>query len=334
MSVENEEMSKEMMDQYNAAFADAAGGVDQGDAPVAEEAATPEEAQEQPAQEPVEAAAEATETAQEPAQADEKPAVAAGDDDQKIEAEKTEPTDEEKADAALELQRLKSWEGRLKKQAAEQKAREDAMAAAEAARLSASTTATDETPSNTAEQSVADVANQVADGTLTPAQAMQQVSADFGEDFVKMIQVMVAAQAAEASGKVIAEVKGKVDGIAQHIASDAELKHFERIETAHPDFNQIRVSPEFAAFVEQADSDLQRIANGGTAKEVIQLLKTYKTAQQAAAKKATPPAEPDGVDAAAGVRSSGGMKLPAETTGSDNYADAFAEAAASAAKRN
>jgi hypothetical protein len=340
MATENDTEDNALQAQYNAAFNEAApdanapaDALDAGDAALDED-------QEQAATAQAEAAAEPGETDPAAAQTDAKAAEAAGDDDQTKPADKAEPTAEEVADAALEVQRLKSWEGRLKKKEAEQKARDEADDAEAARRLAASTGAGVDEVDPATQKAVGAVAEQVADGTLTVAQAMQQISADFGEDFVKMIKVMVASEAAEVSTKAAASVKTEVDSLAKSLAAAAEQAHFEKIEAAHPDFNDVRMDPAFAAFVEAADPENQRIASSGNAREVIKLVKTFKASQSAApvpttapAEKAKPAAvpEPDGVDAATGVRS-GGLQLPAEKVVNDDYDSAFAEAAAMGSK--
>jgi len=340
MSAENDAEDNALQAQYNAAFAEAA--PDSGEQAQALDAgdSSPEEGQEQVATEQAEPAAESRETDQAQTQTEAQAADAADDAVQAKAAEKAEPTAEEAADAALEVQRLKSWEGRLKKQAAEQKAREDAADAEAARRLATATGEASADDALTPKEAVGAIAEQVADGTLSVAEARKQIAADFGEDFVKMIQVMVAAQAAEVSSKAAASVKTEVDSIAKSLATAAEQAHFEKIEAAHPDFNDVRMDPAFAAFVEAADPDNQRIANSGSAREVIKLVKTFKASQAAApaptpapAAKAKPaPApEPEGVDAATGVRS-GGLQLPAEKATNDDYDSAFAEAAAMGSK--
>lgn len=330
MSVENEVEDKEVMDQYNAAFDDASGGAEQGEPAAAEEAIASEEGQSQAVEAQAEPVAEVTEAGPVDANVEAEAAKTTTDPVQETAAETPAPTEAEAADAALEIQRLKSWEGRLKKQAAEQKAREEAIEAEAATRLAKANTELAALGNPALEQAVGSVADQVADGTLSVKQAMEQVSADFGDDFIRMIKVIVSAQAAEESGKAVAEVKGKVEGLANNLALDAERSHFERIEQAHPDFQAIRQDPAFAQFIDAADPDLQRIAQGGTAKEVIQLVKAYKT-QAAQAAKPVKAAEPEGVDAAAGVRS-GSLQLPTPTGGNDDYDSAFAEAAAMGTK--
>lgn len=340
MSTENDAEDQVLLDQYNAAFAEATPGPGEQAATLDAGEAALDEGSEQATSEQAELASESRESDQAEAKTEINEAEKPGDAVQAAAAEKPEPTAEEVADAALEVQRLKSWEGRLKKQAAEQKSRDDAEESARAARLASTTTETPGDDALTPKEAVGAIAEQVADGTLSVAEARKQIAADFGEDFVKMIQVMVAAQAAEVSNKAAASVKSEVDGIAKSLATVAEQAHFEKIEAAHPDFNDVRMDPAFAAFVEASDPENQRIASNGNAREVIKLVKTFKASQVAApvptpapAEKAKPAAapEPEGVDAATGVRS-GGLQLPVEKTVNDDYDSAFAEAAAMGSK--
>jgi hypothetical protein len=269
---------------------------------------------------------------------------AAGAKDSAEAATETEPAvaieDEpakQPADLDKEVQRLKSWEGRLKAMEAKLKAagadtpEEQTEAVAEAIEKSADTT---DTPAD--EEKVEQIAEQVEDGQISVEQAMKQLSDDFGDDFVRMIEAIATAKAREAGSQVVGELKGTVDEIIGDIVDTKAKAHFEKIADAHPDFNQVGESEEFKAFIESMpDEDkgaaLDTIANG-SAKSIIKLLNDFKAANKAggdAAPELTEAKESivdevseDQMDAAEGVRSSG-MKLPDQPQKADDYASAW-----------
>lgn len=239
------------------------------------------------------------------------------------------------ADMDKEIQRLKSWEGRLKAMEAKLKAagadteEEQTEAVAEAIEKSADTT---DTPAD--EEKVEQIAEQVEEGEISVEQAMKQLSDDFGDDFVRMIEAIATAKAREAGSQVVGELKGTVDEIIGDIVDTKTKAHFERIVDAHPDFNEIGESEEFKAFVEAMPDDQKgaalEVIAGGTAKQIIKLLNDFKAAApQAKGEELTQAAESivdevseDQMDAAEGVRSSG-MKLPDAPQKADDYASAW-----------
>jgi len=240
-------------------------------------------------------------------------------------------------DMDKEVQRLKSWEGRLKAMEAKLKAagadtpEEQTEAVAEAIEEAADTT---DTPAD--EEKVEQIADQVEQGAISPEQAMKQLSEDFGEDFVRMIEAIATAKAREAGTQVVGELKGTVDEIIGDIVDTKAKAHFERIAEAHPDFNEIGESEEFKTFIESMPEEgkgaaLETIANG-SAKAIVKLLNDFKAANKAggdatpelteAAESIVDEVSEDQMDAAEGVRSSG-MKLPDQPQKSDDYASAW-----------
>lgn len=259
----------------------------------------------------------------------------------------TEGSDEA-MDMAKEIQRLKSWEGRLKAMEAKLKAagadseEEQTEAVAEAIEKAADAA---DTPAD--EEKVEQIAEMVEEGDLSVQQAMKQLAEDFGDEFVKMIEAIATAKAREAGVKAVdekvGEIKGTVDEIIADITDTKAKAHFEKIADAHPDFQEIGDSEEFKAYIESMPEEvrgqaLDVIANGN-AKEIINLLNSFKQANAQGAKAgAEQPAElteatesivdevtdDSAMDAAEGVRSSG-MKLPEQPQKSDDYASAWDE---------
>ena len=133
-----------------------------------------------------------------------------------------EPGDEPEPgmDMEKEKQRLKSWEGRLKAMEAKLKAAgadakeeqgeepvsQKAEAMAEAIEQSADQA---DTPADA--DALQNLADQVESGDITPEEAMKVMSSDFGDDFVKMIEVITAAKAKDIAMKAVDEMRWTVD---------------------------------------------------------------------------------------------------------------------------
>lgn len=224
-------------------------------------------------------------------------------------------------DMDKEVQRLKSWEGRLKAMQAKLDAAgakgEDEQTEAVSEAIEKAADAAD-TPADA--EAVGQIAEQVESGELTAEQAMKQLAEDFGDDFVKMIEAIAVSKAKEAGAGAAAErfeeVNKSVEAIINDIVDTKAKSHFETIATAHPDFNDIGNSPEFATWVESlpdADqAEAKRVATAGSAKEIIKLLDGYKAAAQQPKADAEQPmdlANESAMDDAEGVRSTG-MRLP------------------------
>lgn len=247
------------------------------------------------------------------------------------EGAEADPAAVAQAPAGKEEQRLKSWEGRLKKMEAELNQRQLNNPAELAEQFE--NAAEQATSSGNPELGAAaqQAATQIEDGSISAEQAMKQLSEDFGADFVKLIETVVSAKAAEvghrAANESMAPVNERMQSIISHIKDDTERNHFERIAEAFPDFDEIRQSPDFMKFIQAGGASRQSVADGGGTREVLRLLKDYKAQ---AARSASPTAGPKpvsqgSVDAASGVRSRA-MSLPAEPVGAEDFAGAWNEA--------
>lgn len=243
-----------------------------------------------------------------------------------------EPAVEPALDIEKETQRLKSWEGRLKALQAKldaagaSSAEEKTEAVSEAIEKAADAA---DTPAD--EERVEQIAEHVESGEMTAEQAMKQLAEDFGDDFVKMIEAIAVSKAREAGSSVAEQRFGEVNKTVEEIINDiVDTKakaHFEKIAEAHPDFNEIANSEEFARWVEsmpQAEQDeAKRVATSGSAREIIALLNDYKKGQEPVAEQEVDLAQSDAMDAAEGVRSTG-MRLPQEPKAAeDDYLGAW-----------
>jgi hypothetical protein len=240
-----------------------------------------------------------------------------------------EPTDPK------DIQRQKSWEGRLKAKEAELKAREDAL-------KSGKTGEPDEAGEDPAEEAsepqvteaLEDAVEAVESGDMTFDQAMATLSNDFGPDFAKMLGVLITSKASEIAGKMVDEktgaVKGELDGLVGELVSEKEKQHYESISEAHPDFVEVAGSPEFKQYIDnlpEADKAAAlNVIGNGNAKQINALLTTYKnsSAEESTEDAKTEATEPDesAMSAAEGVRSKG-MKIPEKPAQADDYEAAW-----------
>lgn len=207
-------------------------------------------------------------------------------------------------DIEKEIQRLKSWEGRLKAREAELKSREAGVA-------------TGEMPASDAVQAVEQVADAVASGQSMD-DALDQIEADFGPEFVQALTALVSAQAARVVDEKVGVVNSDVASLIDALKNDRQREHFEIIAEKHPDFMEVGTSPEFMDWVKQKGEEAQNIVNVGSARQVCALLSEFKKG----ANKGDPTE-----DGAVSVPSrSGGLRLPTKPASSDDYLSAWEDA--------
>ena len=193
-----------------------------------------------------------------------------------------------------DLQRQKSWEGRLRK-------REEELAAREAALGSGN----GEVPAAADDAEIAEI--------------RQRLTEDFGDEFVGMISKLAAYEARKLAAE---DFDSKLNPIQQTIAQAIqdvhaafESMHFGAIADAHENFQDIINSPEFGAYINGLSGDEQEAAQavleGGTPKQVIGLLNAYKESlEQKAEQVDSDTSVDDALDAAEGVRGSSPVQLP------------------------
>lgn len=251
-----------------------------------------------------------------------------------------------------ELQRMKSWEGRLRAKERELAAREEAMkasaqppqaseqpktgeaevnqdAASEAIEQAAEKMAADGDTAGA--QAVGEVADKVESGEMTAEQAMKMLSEDFGEDFVGSIRTLVNSLVKDVAGKEIGRLDGTINKMISEITDERARSHFEAIADAHPDFNEIpqeKVESYIASLPEEKRGDAQQAVTKGTTRQVIKFLNDMK-----AWEKSQSSGQDEQVDSAAestmiadaeGVRSTG-LRLPTQPSRSDDYDQAWNE---------
>lgn len=210
------------------------------------------------------------------------------------------------ADLAKEIQRLKSWEGRLKARDAGPKADPlgDGME-----------TEFEDTGESPAEEAGEQAAQKLQG--MDPDEALRTLANDFGDDFAQMLSAVIEAKVAQSS----ASVSQSVDQIIDDIVDTRARQHFETIADAHPDFMDVANNPDFKAFT-AANPAAAKTVETGSARDICKLLASYKAS--AAAKTAPDQASEDDMDAAEGVRSTG-LRLPTQPGSSKDYAGAWDE---------
>lgn len=257
-------------------------------------------------------------------------------------AEPAEPAEADPASVAVviapevdpkDVAREKSWEGRLKAREVELKAREEALKAREEAAGGKNSTdkesGEDETPAHEAGETgqveaLEGAAEAVESGEMTVDEAMKTLASDFGDELPRILSILIDAKATEIAGKTADERMGtvnqKIDSIVSEIVDDKARGHFEAIADAHPDFMDVAKSPEFKSYLDAMAPDekmaAQKVVDSGSARQIIRLLNAFK-----ASKNVDEPSQ--AMDAAEGVRSSGGLKIPAKPAASQSYQEAW-----------
>jgi len=189
-----------------------------------------------------------------------------------------------------DIQRQKSWEGRLRKREEELAAREAAMG---------NQPAMVDSPIDNAEVQA----------------AIDELTADFGDRFVGLIQLIAKSEAGKVASTGLDEklspLQQMVDEAIQNVDEAFKGLHFGAIAEAHEDFEEIIGSPEFAAFIEGLSGEDRAIAeqtlNAGSPKQVIALLSGFKDSLKA---QQGGDSMEDALDAAEGVRGSSPVSLP------------------------
>lgn len=163
-----------------------------------------------------------------------------------------------------EVQRRKSWEGRLRKREEELNAKASELEAAKAA-----------LPAPASEDIAAVVAS---------------LNNDFGEDFVSRLLSIIKAEAGTAADAAAGKIHGEVEGLAKSIQAALQGMHESAILDAHPDLDDIVSSDAFKQWLSGKDEDKRSSAEAvlqhGMWPQVIRLVQTYKDETKA-------PAEPE-----------------------------------------
>lgn len=265
-------------------------------------------------------------------------------EDHELSEEPAEPSTAE-PDDPKDSQRQKSWEGRLRAAEEDLKAREEALRAREESAKTREEPAQEVEPAQdeqaSASEAVEQVAEQVESGELTAEQAIKALSDDFGDEFAKMISVLINAKAAEAASKVADEKVGSinkaVEDLISGISDDKARGHFEAIADAHPDFMEMSGGEQMKSYLaglpDEERAAAEQVVERGSARQIIKLLDAVKAAAPVEPKEPDEPEEIQAVadperdaamDAAEGVRSSG-LKLPEKPGKGDDYESAWSE---------
>ena len=242
-----------------------------------------------------------------------------------------------------DLQRQRSWEGRLRAREA-QLAAKQAELEAMAAKLQGGSQPIQradggevedellETPQHEASEgaeteAVENAAEQLEQGKPVDA-VLQSLRDDFGDDFVSAIEQLVNAKAAAIAEKLVGEKVGNMDGALKDVMASIEDRdaraHFQTIAKAHPDFMEVAngesMQQYLAGLPEAERAAAEQVIDGGTAEDVIALIEAVKghwQPQEAAH-------DEEAMANAEGVRSNA-LKLPEKPAKADDYENAWAE---------
>lgn len=207
---------------------------------------------------------------------------------------------------AKEVQRLKSWEGRLKARDAELKAREaGGGSGGDGADMAEAVT----------------VAAEAVEQGAELDDVMATLSADFGTDFMeaigKLIEAKASAIAERVAGEKVNPVMGTVEQLIGSLTDERQRNHFEAIADRHPDFNEVASNPAFQEWVSQQGEAAQSVVEGGSARQVIALLDQFKAAAGGEDMAA--------MQAAESVPARRGLSLPKQPAAADDYEAAWKE---------
>lgn len=156
--------------------------------------------------------------------------------------------------------------------------------------------------------------------------ARAALTEDFGPEFVTQLEAFIKEVCSGAVSGEIGTLAGTVQGVIDTLQTERQQQHFQTIADAHADFMEIVESPAFkewlASHGDPEKSDLQRVVESGSAKEIIAMLSKFKASKEATD---APAINDDELDNAEGVRSSG-LRLPPQPAESQDYAAAWNEA--------
>lgn len=225
-----------------------------------------------------------------------------------------EPVEQEMAEerSPEDIQREKSWEGRLRKKEEELAAREAAMSA---------------------EPKLAE-GGDVNDAEIEEIRA--KLAEDFGPEFVSMIDKLACHAAKKFAGSDldgrVNPINARIDEAIAEVTEAFNKMHFGAIADAYEDFQEIIASPEFQMYVDALPEGTKESAlsvlENGTSGQVVRLLKQFKDHLDAATSKEEPAAGDDpALEAAEGVRGSAPVSLPVRSPvgEEDEYKSAWSQ---------
>lgn len=183
----------------------------------------------------------------------------------------------------------KSWNGRLNARDTELKARAEELAEREKA-----------------------VAAREAVLPMDYQEAVAFIADNYGEELVSAIAGIAIGASKGAASESSAELVGKIDGLLADVRSGFNAVHEEMISSVHEDFMDIAQSDQFKTYIdglpEEERAAAMQVIQEGSPRQVIRLLTTFKTAlqSQGAGQGQGEKYDTEALDAAAGVRSTGG----------------------------
>lgn len=249
------------------------------------------------------------------------------------------------AELAAREQKLKSWEGRLKALARSRgepdvppadagatdaepaDAGSDEGADAATQEIESIADATEQSGDSALAEAAEQLAEKVEDAEITPDEARRILAEDFGDGFIKLLEVISRETASQHAAKSVEELKTSALSEIDKLKNAYQRSHFKMIAQSHPDFREVAQTPEFKQFVSEAP-EREQIVQAGDAWDIVALLNDFKGRSQTI--NPTASAEPDDDLANAElesdvVQATGGIQLPASPEAATSYEDAWAK---------
>jgi hypothetical protein len=225
-----------------------------------------------------------------------------------------------------DMQRFKSWEGRLKKREAELAAREAALQRKSGGEMESPAEEAAEGGqvelmiSDGGGQADAEAATMSDHNEPTLAELLEEGRNDFGDRFI----LMVTKAAEEGARKIVEEMLGSklgeteasVKALMDRIDAADQGEHMEYISDMHPDVADVVESDEFKQWI--ADKpEMQACCEHGTKRAVVKMLNKFKEARKEAN-------NDEAIDDLVAVQSSG-VVIPETKKGGDSFEAAWNE---------
>lgn len=197
------------------------------------------------------------------------------DESEATESQEESASDSEeswKLEAEQWKQKFKSFEGRYRKEKDSLQSQIDELKAENEKLKNQSTTAGQEEPSST----------KSGDSSKTD-QEVQEFTEQF-PDLAQPITTLIEKKAQELVDQRVGQVKEEIGPVKEKVESQAQQEHFRRISEAHPDWQSLVNDGYLQQWIDEQPTFMKERANqvveSGSTEEVLELLDTYKKAQE------------------------------------------------------
>lgn len=217
-----------------------------------------------------------------------------------------------------EIQRTKSWEGRIK--AANKRAEEEAQRAAELSQKLAETAKKTETPASPVSAATMDDPDLKEFFTTYPELIVP---------FEKLVRTKGAEVAEQVIQREMAKLLPKVEALETHFKEDTVKAHFSKVSQAHPGWEKLVEDGSVNRWIDSQPAlmrnELNRVMSSGSTEEAIELLNLFKASSQQQQPNITtkrPTKKPEDILAVPATRAN----VPRDRGAPDTYDSAWEEA--------